>query len=99
MAAPAVMAQQHAPGGYQNSSVPRFFHMPRFQAPPQLQSKPFINLKGTNHHYQTHNQMSATQQGTFDGKRMRRAVYRKTVDYNCSVINYIEVRTNYEFLH
>lgn len=27
----------------------------------------------------------------FDGKRMRKAVSRKTVDYNTSVVNYLEV--------
>lgn len=29
---------------------------------------------------------------TFDGKRMRKAVMRKTVDYNSSVVKLIEVR-------
>jgi len=29
---------------------------------------------------------------TFDGKRMRKAVMRKTVDYNSSVVKQIEVR-------
>ena len=30
----------------------------------------------------------------FDGKRMRKAVVRKTVDYNTSVIKYLEVCTD-----
>ena len=66
---------------------PRFFHMPRFQGPPQLQSKPFINFRQAAPVMNPAGSMGMA----FDGKRMRRAVYRKTVDYNCSVINYLEV--------
>lgn len=36
-------------------------------------------------------QQQAMQQLTFDGKRMRKAVNRKTIDYNPSVIRYLEV--------
>ena len=36
-------------------------------------------------------QMMAAQNVTYDGKRMRKAVYRKTVDYNSSIVNYLEV--------
>ena len=28
---------------------------------------------------------------TFDGKRMRKAIHRKTVDYNSAVIKYVQV--------
>lgn len=64
------------------SSPPRFFHMPRFQhqAPRQLfYKRPDLA------------QQQAMQQLTFDGKRMRKAVNRKTIDYNPSVIKYLEV--------
>ncbi|KAK2109201.1 WD repeat-containing protein 33 [Saguinus oedipus] len=37
-------------------------------------------------------QQQAMQQLTFDGKRMRKAVNRKTIDYNPSVIKYLENR-------
>lgn len=30
--------------------------------------------------------------GEFDGKRLRKSVMRKTVDYNCSVVNMLECR-------
>lgn len=63
-------------------SPPRFFHMPRFQhqAPRQLfYKRPDFA------------QQQAMQQLTFDGKRMRKAVNRKTIDYNPSVIKYLEV--------
>uniref|UniRef100_A0A671Q8E7 pre-mRNA 3' end processing protein WDR33 n=1 Tax=Sinocyclocheilus anshuiensis TaxID=1608454 RepID=A0A671Q8E7_9TELE len=56
-------------------SPPRFFHMPRFQhqAPRQLfYKRPDFA------------QQQAMQQLTFDGKRMRKAVNRKTIDYNPS---------------
>uniref|UniRef100_A0A4W4FGL8 WD repeat domain 33 n=1 Tax=Electrophorus electricus TaxID=8005 RepID=A0A4W4FGL8_ELEEL len=64
-------------------SPPRFFHMPRFQhqAPRQLfYKRPDFA------------QQQAMQQLTFDGKRMRKAVNRKTIDYNPSVIRYLENR-------
>ncbi|XP_058846029.1 pre-mRNA 3' end processing protein WDR33 isoform X2 [Acipenser ruthenus] len=65
------------------TSPPRFFHMPRFQhqAPRQLfYKRPDFA------------QQQAMQQLTFDGKRMRKAVNRKTIDYNPSVIRHIENR-------
>ncbi|XP_023653946.2 pre-mRNA 3' end processing protein WDR33 [Paramormyrops kingsleyae] len=64
-------------------SPPRFFHMPRFQhqAPRQLfYKRPDFA------------QQQAMQQLTFDGKRMRKAVNRKTIDYNPSVIRFLENR-------
>ena len=64
-------------------SPPRFFHMPRFQhqAPRQVfYKRPDFA------------QQQAMQQLTFDGKRMRKAVNRKTIDYNPSVIRYLEVQ-------
>uniref|UniRef100_H3BCL4 pre-mRNA 3' end processing protein WDR33 n=1 Tax=Latimeria chalumnae TaxID=7897 RepID=H3BCL4_LATCH len=65
------------------SSPPRFFHMPRFQhqAPRQLfYKRPDFA------------QQQAMQQLTFDGKRMRKAVNRKTIDYNPSVIQHLANR-------
>ena len=89
MSTTGTMTVPRASVGFQGGG-PRFFHMPQFHGPPQLQSKPFINLKANGP------QTSTATQGMFDGKRMRRAVYRKTVDYNTSVINYIEVRNVHE---
>jgi polyadenylation factor subunit 2 len=67
---------------------PRFFHMPRFQNP-QYQQK-----SGYSHrfHHNRGDRDALGQNVTFDGKRMRKAVYRKTVDYNTSVLNYLENR-------
>nr|XP_020481401.1 pre-mRNA 3' end processing protein WDR33-like [Labrus bergylta] len=65
------------------SSPQRFFHMPRFQhqAPRQVfYKRPDFA------------QQQAMQQLTFDGKRMRKAVNRKTIDYNPSVIRHLENR-------
>uniref|UniRef100_A0A8C2ZVF6 pre-mRNA 3' end processing protein WDR33 n=1 Tax=Cyclopterus lumpus TaxID=8103 RepID=A0A8C2ZVF6_CYCLU len=64
-------------------SPQRFFHMPRFQhqAPRQVfYKRPDFA------------QQQAMQQLTFDGKRMRKAVNRKTIDYNPSVIRHLENR-------
>lgn len=66
-------------------SPQRFFHMPRFQhqAPRQVfYKRPDFA------------QQQAMQQLTFDGKRMRKAVNRKTIDYNPSVIRHLEVNTH-----
>lgn len=63
-------------------SPQRFFHMPRFQhqAPRQVfYKRPDFA------------QQQAMQQLTFDGKRMRKAVNRKTIDYNPSVIRHLGV--------
>lgn len=63
-------------------SPQRFFHMPRFQhqAPRQVfYKRPDFA------------QQQAMQQLTFDGKRMRKAVNRKTIDYNPSVIKHLGV--------
>lgn len=65
-------------------SPQRFFHMPRFQhqAPRQVfYKRPDFA------------QQQAMQQLTFDGKRMRKAVNRKTIDYNPSVIKHLGVTT------
>ena len=40
-----------------------------------------------------------SQMATFDGKRMRRSVQRKTVDYNAPVFQYIEDRLYKKSLH
>ncbi|RVE61328.1 hypothetical protein OJAV_G00169650 [Oryzias javanicus] len=64
-------------------SPQRFFHMPRFQhqAPRQVfYKRPDFA------------QQQAMQQLTFDGKRMRKAVNRKTIDYNPSVIRHLQNR-------
>ncbi|XP_041272261.1 pre-mRNA 3' end processing protein WDR33 isoform X4 [Onychostruthus taczanowskii] len=76
-------SQQDAAMATEIGSPPRFFHMPRFQhqAPRQLfYKRPDFA------------QQQAMQQLTFDGKRMRKAVNRKTIDYNPSVIKYLENR-------
>ncbi|XP_038672017.1 pre-mRNA 3' end processing protein WDR33 isoform X1 [Scyliorhinus canicula] len=65
------------------TSPPRFFHMPRFQH------------QGPRHTFYKRPdfaQQQAMQQLTFDGKRMRKAVNRKTIDYNPSVIKFLENR-------
>lgn len=35
---------------------------------------------------------SASADGTFDGKQLRKSVYRKTIDYNSSVVKYLQNR-------
>ena len=35
----------------------------------------------------------------FDGKRMRKPIQRKTVDYNSVIVNYVEVNINYSPNH
>ena len=35
---------------------------------------------------------NASADGTFDGKQLRKSVYRKTIDYNSSVVKYLQSR-------
>lgn len=37
-------------------------------------------------------------QDDFDGKRLRKSVMRKTVDYNASIVNTLEVREDYLYM-
>ncbi|KAG8182502.1 hypothetical protein JTE90_020417 [Oedothorax gibbosus] len=70
----------------QVTPIPRFNYVPKFQ-PQGFQKKPFVP-------YNQHMQQGAAnnQAIEFDGKRLRKAVTRKTVDYNTSVIKHIEAR-------
>lgn len=60
----------------------RFSYVPKFQ--PQTFQK-------TNITFTPQRQQQSSQVIEFDGKRLRKAVTRKTVDYNSSVIKYLEV--------
>lgn len=44
-------------------------------------------------------QFSGATDVMFDGKRIRKTMIRKTVDYNTSVIKYLEVRNRNSSLH
>ncbi|XP_013777092.1 pre-mRNA 3' end processing protein WDR33-like [Limulus polyphemus] len=63
----------------------RFFHMPRFQTNFQKQQN-YFNVQQFKQHLQ---QMQGIE---FDGKRLRKAVARKTVDYNSSILQAVEAR-------
>lgn len=75
MQAPQILPQQ------------RFSYVPKFQ--PQnlatFQKTTHVSFPASRQHVQS------TQVVEFDGKRLRKAVTRKTVDYNSSVIKYLEV--------
>jgi polyadenylation factor subunit 2 len=58
------------------------FHQPRWNNPNFHHNKPFY--KSYKHGMQV--------QDDFDGKRLRKSVMRKTVDYNSSIIKALEVR-------
>lgn len=63
----------------------RFFHMPRFNS----------NYPKTNNYFNVHQYKQHIQQNQsieFDGKRLRKAVVRKTIDYNSAIINQLEAR-------
>ncbi|XP_013416027.1 pre-mRNA 3' end processing protein WDR33 [Lingula anatina] len=71
----------------QHSTPQRFFHMPRFQI--NYQKGNYVNNAGANRQFNAQGVMNAT---TFDGKRLRKSVYRKTIDYNTSMIQMLENR-------
>lgn len=78
---PMVAGPRGSPG--QMGQGPRSYYNPRM--PLQQQNRAPGN-------YGYRQRMEASQNLMFDGKRMRKAVHRKTVDYNSSVIKYLEVR-------
>lgn len=63
-----------------NFQAPGNFHQPR-QFHPNFHHKPFF--KSYKHGMQI--------QDDFDGKRLRKSVMRKTVDYNSSIVKALEV--------
>lgn len=71
----------------------RFTYVPKFQPAQNFQKQ--NNLAFPAHRQQ----FQPTQNVEFDGKRLRKAVTRKTVDYNSSVINYVEVSINLIIRH
>jgi polyadenylation factor subunit 2 len=64
---------------------------PNFQPPQQgYQPRPFYQ----NHHHHKpffKNYKHGTVQDDFDGKRLRKSVMRKTIDYNSSIVKALEV--------
>ncbi len=83
--------KMHASGGVLiQPPGPRFFHQPRFhgiqhqpRGPHVFKFRPRLNASG-----QPEDLMGTT----YDGKRIRKAIYRKTIDYNTAAANYVEVR-------
>ncbi|CAL1263888.1 unnamed protein product [Larinioides sclopetarius] len=67
--------------------VQRFSYVPKFQPPQNFQKPNHVAYTPHKQHMQ-----QSTQNIEFDGKRLRKAVTRKTVDYNTSVIKYLENR-------
>lgn len=75
-----------------NMPPPRFNMpppMPMNQGPPGM---PPQSQQQQRNYVQQMRQQMASQGIMFDGKRMRKAVHRKTVDYNSSVVKYLENR-------
>jgi hypothetical protein len=73
----------------------RFFHMPKFEQNAALQTRPWYHHRPqvkAQMHGQAQNQMMLTGPGAnFNGKQIRKSIHRKTVDYNASVVKYLEV--------
>lgn len=66
------------------------FSMP---PPPIPQAKPMLPPGGGPQQFQPLSfKPFKAPDGEFDGKRLRKSVMRKTVDYNCSVVNMLENR-------
>ena len=67
------------PQMYARPNARNFQPRPGSEMAKQLEANPEATIAGQN--------------VLFDGKRMRKAMHRKTVDYNSAVIQYMEVRT------
>ncbi|XP_054769067.2 pre-mRNA 3' end processing protein WDR33-like [Lytechinus pictus] len=69
----------------------QFFHQPRL---PYYQIKPnyYNNHHRRQHSHHRHQEHGPTNATTFDQKRMKNTLQRRTVDYNTSVIRYLQAR-------
>lgn len=65
------------------------YHKPPTSTAPGPTAQPTVTAQSGPLRSQTVREQSGV---TFDGKRMRKAVYRKTVDYNSTVVKYVQVR-------
>lgn len=69
---------------------------PNFQPPPNFHPRPNFHQNHNNFHhkpfYKSYKHGGMQVQDDFDGKRLRKSVMRKTVDYNSSIIKALEVR-------
>ena len=98
---PSPMGTPSAPG-----QSPRFFHMPKFQQNSQMHRVPSFNNRRTRD-FVPFQQLQAqqvvgaggvaqqqviTMPGGFNAKQVRKPIHRKTIDYNTSIIKYLEVR-------
>ncbi|XP_071945078.1 pre-mRNA 3' end processing protein WDR33-like [Antedon mediterranea] len=68
---------------------PGFFHKPRL---PQYNIKPSFYKNHHQYNRQNQYQDQVTNATNFDGKRMRKTMTRRTVDYNASVVKLVENR-------
>lgn len=80
--------------------VSNFQAPPPFQHPGGFQPRPF-NPNYHHHHKPFFNKYKHGMQvqDDFDGKRLRKSVMRKTVDYNASIIKALEVSLHLLSLH
>jgi len=90
------------PPSMTQQSVPMNFQSPQQQQPQQIhqqgqnqqsQQQMMQQQSQMQHHqYQQQQQMMSGMDAGFDGKMLRKTVARKTVDYNSSVMKYLEDR-------
>jgi len=75
----------------QQQSPQKFFQQPRFQGSYQKTNN-FFNAQPFRHNQHQHPHPGAAQGVEFDGKRLRKAVIRKTIDYNSAIVRQLELR-------
>lgn len=80
--------QVQAPGGLQQSPQSKFFQQSRFGGGTYQKTNNFFNSQ----QYRQHNSQTVQQGVEFDGKRLRKAVIRKTIDYNAAIVRQLELR-------
>lgn len=78
---PPPSIQQSQQPGMQNNFQPRERHF----------YGGFSGKSGSNHGFRHNRGNQAMSQDDFDGKRLRKSVMRKTVDYNSSIVRALEV--------
>jgi polyadenylation factor subunit 2 len=90
---PPSMTQQSVPMSFQSSQQHQQQQSQQMQQSGQIQQSQQQMMQQPQHHqYQQQQQMMSGMDVGFDGKMLRKTVARKTVDYNSSVMKYLEDR-------
>ena len=106
MAGTAVAPPMASAGQQPQFSNPGVYTGGNFQTP-RMQTTPDVSQRGPRPFHRPYqfrprypmNKGGEEDSGMYDGKRMRKAIHRKTVDYNPSVIKFLQVSKDFVLIN